>query len=179
MSDNHRRYCAIKKALTQLCPHLKGNKARHLNTLIAMICGIVGSQQTQLPDIATKVPGTIKRQSRITSFERFLKNKAVTVKEYYLPFIQALIASLPPGPLVLVIDGSQVGRKSMALVVSVLYQKRALPLCWLVVSGKKGHLLESLHCELIQKAQEILGASREVILLGACFRSVCSGWSTA
>ena len=39
MSDNRRRYCAIKNAFSQLCPHAKGNKARHLTTLIALICG--------------------------------------------------------------------------------------------------------------------------------------------
>jgi Transposase DDE domain len=166
MSDNHRRYCAIKEALTRLCPHAKGHHARHLATLTALVCGIVGSHQTQLPAIASKAPGTAKRQSRITRYERWLKNKTVTVAQYYLPYVQALLNSLPEGPLVLVIDGSQIGRNSMALVVSVLYHKRALPLCWLIVNAKKGHLLESLHCELIQKAQELLGASREVILLG-------------
>ena len=166
MSDNHRRYCAIKSALTQLCPHVKGNKARHLLTLTALICGIVGSLKTQLPAIASKVPGKAKRQSRITRYERWIKNKAITTKQYYLPYVEALLASLPTGPLILIIDGSQVGRNCMALVVSVLFQKRALPLCWLVVSGKKGHLLESLHCEVIHKAQELLGSSREVILLG-------------
>jgi hypothetical protein len=167
MSDNHRRYCAIKNALTRLCPNAKGNVARHLTTLSALICGIVGSHQSQLPAIASKAPGeAAKRQSRITRYERFLKNKAITVQQYYLPYVKALLKSLPEGPWVLVIDASQVGRNSMALVVSVLYHQRALPLCWLVVNAKKGHLLETLHCELIQKAQELLGSDREVILLG-------------
>jgi Transposase DDE domain len=166
MSDSHRRYCAIKNALAQLCPNLKGHKACHLLTLTALICGIVGSHRTQLPAIASKVPGKAKRQSRITSYERFLKNKAITIKEYYLPYVQALLKSLPEGPLLLVIDGSQVGRNCMALVISVLYQKRALPLCWLVVKSKKGHLLESLHVELVEKAQQLLGPDRQVTLLG-------------
>jgi len=166
MSDNHRRYCAIKNALAQLCPNLKGHKACHLLTLTALICGIVGSHKTQLPAIASKVPGKAKRQSRITRYERFLKNKVITIKEYYLPYVEALLASLPEGPLLLVIDGSQVGRNCMALVISILYQKRALPLCWLIVKSKKGHLLESLHCELLAKAQKLLGPDRAVTLLG-------------
>src|SRR5580693_6467871 len=99
MSDNHRRYCAIKNALTQLCPQAKGNQVCHFLTLTALICGIVGSHKTQLPAIASKAPGTAKRQSRITRYERWIKNKAVTVKEYYLPYVMALIASLPEGPL--------------------------------------------------------------------------------
>jgi hypothetical protein len=71
MSDNHRRYCAIKDALTRLCPHAKGSVARHLSTLPALICGIVGSHQSRLPAIASKAPGeAAKRQSRITRYER-------------------------------------------------------------------------------------------------------------
>ena len=166
MSDNHRRYCAIKDALMRLCPHAKGNVTRHLHTLTALICGIVGSCKTQLPAIASKAPGNAKRQSRITRYERFLKNKTITVEQYYLPYVKKLLASVPPGPLVLVIDGSVVGRHCIALVISVLHNNRALPVCWSVVRGKKGHLPETLHQELVQKAHELIGAEREVILLG-------------
>lgn len=166
MSDNHRRYCAINQALRRLSPHLKGHAERHLATLAALICGIVGSKQTQLPAIASKTPGPAKRQSRITIFERWLKNDKVTVERFYLPYVTALLKSLPDVPLVLVMDGSQLGKRCMALVVSVLYQNRALPLCWLVVSGKKGHLPQDLHCQLFRQAQKLLGAEREVVFLG-------------
>lgn len=85
MPDNHRRYFAIQKALRQLMPHVKGHAACHLMTLTALICGILGSKQTRLPAIASKTPGLAKRQSRITTFERWLKNKNVTVERFYLP----------------------------------------------------------------------------------------------
>src|SRR5438552_339150 len=166
MSDNHRRYCAIKDALMRLCPHAKGNVARHLTTLTALICGIVGSCKTQLPAIASYAPGKAKRQSRITRYERFLKNKTITVEQYYLPYVKALLASLPPGPLVLVIDGSVVGRRCIALVISVLHHNRALPVCWSVVRGKKGHLPQTMHQQLVQQAVALIGSEREVILLG-------------
>jgi hypothetical protein len=42
--------------------------------------------------------------------------------------------------LVLAIDGSDIGRGCVTLMVSVIYQRRALPLVWVVVKGKKGHL---------------------------------------
>ena len=166
MSDNHRRYYAILVALKQLMPHANGHLAQHLVTLAALMCGIVGSKSTQLPAVATKIPGNAKRQSRITTLERWLKHENVTVDTFYMPYIYALLASLPAGPLVLVMDGSQVGRGCMALVVSVVYQKRALPLCWLVVKGKKGHLPQDLHCQLFQKAHALIGDTREVIFLG-------------
>lgn len=47
MSDNHRRYRSIKQALRQMYPQdVKGHAARKLNTLAALISGIVGSQRT-------------------------------------------------------------------------------------------------------------------------------------
>ncbi len=46
----------IRNALTQASPtQPTGNLARHLNTLAALISGIVGSKSTQLPTIAAKV----------------------------------------------------------------------------------------------------------------------------
>lgn len=166
MSDNHRRYYAIHQALRQLMPHAKGHLAQHLVTLAAFICGIVGSKNVQLPAVATKIPGGAKRQSRITTLERWLKNKTVTTDTFYVPYVHALLTSLPAGPLVVVMDASQVGRGCMALVVSVVYKKRALPLCWLVVKSKKGHLPQDRHCELFQKAHDLIGDTREVVFLG-------------
>jgi hypothetical protein len=55
MSDNLRRYRAIRDALTQCYPgQPSGTVARHLITLAALISGIVGSKSTQLPHIAAK-----------------------------------------------------------------------------------------------------------------------------
>src|SRR5713101_3392195 len=57
MSDNLRRYRAIRDALTQGYPgQPTGPVARHLTTLAALISGIVGSKSTQLPKIAAHVP---------------------------------------------------------------------------------------------------------------------------
>ena len=57
MSDNLRRYRAIRNALMQAYPaQPTGNLARHLHTLAALISGIVGSKSTQLPHIAAKAP---------------------------------------------------------------------------------------------------------------------------
>jgi hypothetical protein len=166
MSDNRRRYYAILEALRKLTPHVKGHRARHLVTLAALICGVVGSKSAQLPAIVDKTPGRAKRPSLINTAERWLNNKAITAQEYYLPYLNDLLQSLPEGPLTLVIDGSVVGRNCMALVISVLHQGRALPLCWQVVAAKKGHLPQELHCQLVRQARALLGTKREIIFLG-------------
>ncbi len=129
MSDSLRRYCAILVALKQLYPsEPTGNLARHLCTLAALICGIVGSRKCHLPAVAGKAPDGSspkggKRESRVKRFARFLQNPKVTPEAFFVPYAQALVASLPPGPLVLVMDGSQAGRGCMALMLSVLYQQ--------------------------------------------------------
>jgi hypothetical protein len=167
MRDNLRRYFAIQTALKSLRPtESKGNVARHLNTLAMLICGIIGSHKCHLPAVAQKVPSGSKPQSRIRRMERFLANDKIDQATYYLPYVEALLQSLPDGPLVLVIDGSEVGRHCVLLSVNVVYKKRALPLCWLVVKGKKGHLSEATHIELVQKVAPLLPKERSVVFLG-------------
>src|SRR3989304_1335876 len=60
MSDSRRVYRAIKQALTQAYPDRpQGNRARHLETLVGMVSGIVLGKSCQLPKIASKVPGGV------------------------------------------------------------------------------------------------------------------------
>ena len=167
MSDSLRRYRAIRDALLQLYPAtLTARQAHHLTTLAALVSGIVGSRQTQLPAIASKLPDRVHRESRVKRFRRWLTNPTVTPDLYFLPFATALIQSLAHLPLVLVIDGSTVGRGCVALVVSLVYQGRALPIAWLVVTGRKGHFAEEMHVALVQRVQALIPPEATVIFLG-------------
>ena len=167
MSDSLRRYRAIRDGLMQLYPTtLTARQMRHLTTLAALISGIVGSRQTQLPAIASKLPERTQRESRVKRFRRWLSNAHVTPELYFLPFATALIQSLAHTPLVLIIDGSTVGRGCVALVVSLVYQGRALPIAWLVVTGRKGHLPEDTHVRLVQQVQALMPPDATVIFLG-------------
>jgi Transposase DDE domain len=167
VNDNLKRYCAIKKALKSLPPtEPKGNQARHLNTLAMLIAGVIGSQKCHLPAVAKKVPSDAKPQSRIRRIERFLNNDAIDSKTYYLPYIDILLRNLPTTPLVLIMDGSEAGRDCVMLSLNVVYKKRALPLCWIVVKGKKGHLPQETHIELIEQAAKIIPPDRKVVFLG-------------
>jgi hypothetical protein len=78
MSDNLRRYRAIRQALKQCYPgEPSGRMAQHLNTLAALISGIVGSKSSQLPSIATKIPDAAKPESRAKRFSRWLHNERI------------------------------------------------------------------------------------------------------
>ena len=64
MSDTYRRYAAIKRGLMQFYhPHPTGHRARHLNTLLAMICGWAGGQGHICPrsPITRPVTGPIRK----------------------------------------------------------------------------------------------------------------------
>ena len=132
MSDNLRRYRAICHALMQAYPTSPtGHFARHVQTLAALMSGIVGGKSTQLPHIATKVPDGSKPESRVKRFARWLRNDHVTDDVYFVPYAEHLLCHLALQTLVLVMDGSVVGRGCVALMVHVVYKGRALPIAWL------------------------------------------------
>lgn len=168
MGDNHRVYRRIRKSLMQIYPRrLSGRQARHMNTLAGMMSGIVRSGKSQLRAMAKKAPDKSKVESRIKRFSRYLQNETIDAQTYFMPFLEALLAGLArSGPLVLAIDGSEVGRNCLALVVSVIYQKRALPLAWVVFTGSKGHFPEETHCQLVQAVKPLLPEESDVIFLG-------------
>ena len=140
MSDNLRRYRAIRDALTQWYPgQPTGTVARHLTTLAALISGIVGSKSTQLPSVATKIPDGAKPESRVKRLTRWLDNERVLEEVYFLPYVDLLLAQLALETLVVVMDGSVVGRGCLALMLHVVYKGRALPLAWRVRQSPTGH----------------------------------------
>src|SRR3989442_7216789 len=105
MSDNLRRYRAIRNALTQAYPtQPTGNVARHVHTLAALISGIVGSKSTQLPHIAAKVPNGTKPESRVKRFARWVDNAHILEEVYFLPYAEVLLRYLALQTLVLVMD---------------------------------------------------------------------------
>ena len=168
MSDNRRVYRTIITKLRQLYPKgAKGNVIRHLNTLAGMMAGIVQSKSCQLPAIARKVPVQAKAESRIKQYSRWLQNEHVDYASYYFPFVSELLNHVASNAeLVFVIDGNEIGQGCMALMASLVYRKRALPITWLVVEGSKGHLPEQLHLTLLSQLQSILPEECSCILLG-------------
>ena len=167
MSDNLRRYRAIRKALIQDYPDVpQGNVVRHLTTLAALISGIVGSHSTQLPKIATQVPNGTKPESRVKRFARWVDNEAITEEVYFVPYVEVLLRHLALQTLVVVMDGSVVGRQCVALMMHVIYKGRALPLVWQVRRGKKGHFPEDMHVALVEQLYDLIPTGTQVVLLG-------------
>jgi hypothetical protein len=167
MSDNLRRYHAIRNALKQTHPaQPQGNLARHLNTLAALLSGIVGSKSTQLPHIAAKVPNGTKPESRVKRFARWFDNDYILEEIYFLPYADVLLRHFALQTVVLVMDGSGVGRGCTALMIHVVYKGRALPLAWRVRHAPKGHFPEDLPIALVELVSELIPEGTQVVFLG-------------
>ena len=158
------------KVYTQVLKTLKGQLRMfhqgYLVTLAMMITGIVMSRKAQLSVMSDEIPGDAKNKSIEMRMRRWVKHPKIDVEVTYMPFAQHILAGLADEPLVLAMDGSQVGRGCMVLLVGVVYRTRLLPLAWIVYKGKKGHTTAERHIEVLEKVLPLLPEDAEVVLLG-------------
>jgi len=162
MTDRYRVYTKVKKTLKQM---MKLDHQGQVVTLAMMITGIVISRKAQLSVMSSEIPTETKEKSVEMRMRRWVKDE-LEVEAVYMPFARQILETLCHLPLVLVMDGSQAGRGCMVLMVGVLYQKRALPIAWLVYKGKKGHASAERHIQVLEKVQPLLPEGSEVVLLG-------------
>lgn len=95
---------------------------------------------------------------------------------HYLPFPVKVplryhsLFTLSRSELLLAIDGSQMGKGHAALVVSIAWRNRGIPVCWFVKKGSKGHFTEGNHVSLFERAAQVLKPllpdGMDVVLLG-------------
>jgi hypothetical protein len=153
--------------MMQVFGPLSGHREKHMNTLCAMMCGIIGSKHTHLPTVADNVPTNGARQeSLIKRFKRWVQHDAHSVDGWFSPIAQQVLTVLAPRSIQIVMDGSVVGRGCIALLLSVVYHGRALPLCWVVVQGKKGHFPQDTHRALLAQLSTLMPPHAQVTFLG-------------
>jgi hypothetical protein len=163
MTDRQRVY---RQVLQTLKKQLGMAHQGHVVTLAMMITGIVLSRNAQLAVMSEEVPSAAKDQSIEMRMRRWVSHEGIDVEVTYMPFAQQILVSLADSKLVLAMDGSQVGRGCMVLMVGVVYRSRLLPLAWVVYKGKKGHTTAARHIEVLQKVLPLLPEKAEVVLLG-------------
>lgn len=164
MSNEARLLSVICRNLACFLPNIsETNKI----TLGMMITGLLLGENVQLKEIVKNVYYTQKATSLEERFRRFLRNDNLEVQTLFNPFIVAILASLAKVPLVIIMDSTKVGGRCIGLMVSVMYKSRALPLCWLVYKGRKGHSNVDIQLQLLALLKETLGERQEkLIFLG-------------
>lgn len=164
LSDAARLFRFISKQVTGLLPTLR---PEHEMTLSMLITGLLRGRDGQLSQIGRKVQYEYHKPSLEMRFRRFVRNSHLEVTELYQPLVRQLLAAVgTDAPLVLMVDTTQIGGKCLCLMVSLYYKNRALPLDWLVVKGKKGHLSQELQLSLFKRVKALLPAEAKVVLVG-------------
>ena len=107
MSVN-RIYDSWYSRIKQLRPKERINRVKMMAWLIT---GIYESQSVHLSKIGNKMRGSAKLPSHIKRLSRFLKNKAIRVREWYHPIAELVIGRIVAAgsEIRLVVDGSKVG----------------------------------------------------------------------
>ncbi len=163
MTDHMKVYTKVLKTLKR---DLRMFHQGYIVTLAMMIAGIVLGKKAQLSAMSAEIPYSAKDRSIEKRMSRFVQHEKVDVEITYMPFAQQILASLATEPLLLAMDGSQVGRGCMVLMVGVIYRSRLLPIAWVVYKGKKGHTTAERHIEVLKKVLPLVPEKSEVILLG-------------
>ena len=163
MSNEARLFQTVARMINRFLPGmLEANRV----TLAYLITGIIGSRNVQLRQVASKVLYPDKETSLVERFRRFLRNRNIVVKAEFNPFLALILSGLSQTRLVLVIDSTKVGGGCICLMVSVVYKSRALPVCWIVFKGRKGHSSAEIQLALMRTLQSLLPPDRAVIILG-------------
>jgi hypothetical protein len=163
MTNQMKVYTKVLKTLKR---DLRMFHQGYVVTLAMMIAGIVLGKKAQLSAMSAEIPQRAKDRSIEKRMSRFVQHEKVDVEITYMPFAQQILTSLGTEPLLLAMDGSQVGRGCMVLMTGVIYRSRLLPIAWVVYKGKKGHTTAERHIEVLKKVLPLVPEKSEVILLG-------------
>jgi len=165
----------LKNLLSLYLKSPKGHLLKRLKKLAGFICGMIRTKESSMAAVGSGLPQYITAYSKEKACKNFLDNRWNEHEIYYLPYIEKFlplfIEQANTGSSVyFVIDGSQMGNEHVALMVSLVYKNRSIPINWVVKKGGKGHFTNKMHLELIKKVYQQLASklpdNKSVVLLG-------------
>ena len=150
---------------------IEGNNLRRLTVLSSMISALIRSGRASLQCIGNELEDDIDLESRIKKAKRWLNNKWTDTQTHFIPYILPILHSVArKGELLFAIDGSGIGKDCSALMLSLIWRGRAIPICWMVRDAPKGHFSQQMHIDLVnelaQLLKDVLQCSCQIILLG-------------
>lgn len=163
MRSNLRLYHKMFKQVRQW---LHGERVTRQRNLALLVVGLYLSQSVYLNKIGSKLPIAAKKLSLADRLRRFLGNAAVQVQAYYEPLLVPLLRGLADKEVLLIIDTTVVGPWHRALVLSLAYRGRSLPLAWSVHEGTRGNVVVTAHIALLSRVYQLLPPVSSVTLLG-------------
>lgn len=147
-----------------------GHSLRRILTLAHLISSMIRSGRSSLQQLGQEMDLPIDLESRIKRAKRWLTNKWVDHQTHFLPYVLPILSSVAgSGELILAIDGSTIGKDCMVLMLSLIWKKRAIPLCWIVRKAPKGHFPEQMHLDVLKQFHQViqpLFPACRIVLLG-------------
>lgn len=132
-----------------------------------LIYSLLKDGQSRLTELAHSILPQLDHASRVKKLKRWIKNEYIDCQHFFIPFLAKILESLAGRKeVVLAIDGSPIGSGCVCLMISLIWRKRAIPLCWLVRRGKKGHFPADMHVQLVNELSQLLPPKANITLLG-------------
>lgn len=143
-----------------------------LITLKLLVWLLQSQKQVKIERLAATLPLPIQQNSRRRHIQRFLSLKRLSVVLLWFPLIKQIIArQIGQGKqLIIVLDRTQ-WKENNILMVSVIYQKRALPIFWILLN-KKGVSDLTEQQIVLRPVIKLFKAHRVVIIGDREFHSV-------
>ena len=139
---------------------------RRVAVLADLVIAIPLSRSLQSQDLAANIVREVHDQSIVQMLRRFYKNEAVSWATMYWPLLEQFLTQLDVTAYYLIMDTTEIGQGHRALVLSLAYQHRSVPLIWRVEAGAKGHTAEQVQVELLKQLGRHFQPDRPVIFLG-------------
>ena len=158
-------YHTCFQQIKQLRPQERKTRARTMSWLMV---GLFLGRCVHLSHIARKIPGRSQNQSKTKKIARLLDNKHIQVRAWYEPIARGLLqaARASGHPIRLLVDGSKVGNGHQLLMVALAYRRRAIPLVWSWVKGKRGHSSARHQCALLAYVHSLIPPETTVLVAG-------------
>jgi hypothetical protein len=151
--------------IRQLRPGERVTRVRNMAWLLA---GMLVGQCVHLSHIARKIPGPSQKLSKVKTLSRLLDNRHIRVRAWYEPVARDLLTTAfnHGQTLRLIVDGTKVGNDHQLLMVALAYQRRALPIAWTWVKGKRGHSSAQKQCALLAYVHRLVPDGAKVEIVG-------------
>lgn len=165
----------LKKLRSTYCEAPKGHTLRRVKKLAGLICGMILKKRSTMSALGSGLPQYITAHSKEKACKQFLDNAWNDYSTHYLPYIEQYLPlfieqSASGDSVYFVIDGTQMGNAHIALMVSLVYKNRSIPVNWFVKKGGKGHFTSQMHLDLLRQVYEqvktLLPKDKSVTLLG-------------
>lgn len=157
-------YHKWRQKLSELRPQERVTRLRNFTWLLV---GLYQSRSVHQSKVAAKIPGQTRLPSRTRRLGRLLDNAAIRVREWYHPLAFGILYCIATvGEVRLIVDASKVGFGYQLLMVAVGYRRRAIPLAWTWVKGRRGHSSVLKQLALLSYVYSLLPPNTAVLLVG-------------